>query len=144
MALGAAWVMTTRVFLMFVGRYGWFATELSQPRFWSLLSEPVITAGLQVSSFGVPANTAISGLLCAAGAVGLIQPRRRLSIIAFGAASGFLVGNVILPHINVFPLGTSVIGAISGIAFSLVVRPNDGWSDRPLEISAHQRSSHVQ
>jgi hypothetical protein len=116
----ALWIMSSRTFRMFLGGYGWFASGVG-PRFWQSLPRWVIDAGLATHSLGLLANTAIAGLLAAAGVIGLLQIRHLALRAVIGGLAGFTVGNMMTPNLNVFPFGPAIMGTVAGLCLAVCV-----------------------
>jgi hypothetical protein len=117
MAVAALWILSSRVFRMYLGGYGWFAHAV--PGFWPFVPRWAIDAGVEIHALGLLANTAIAGLLAAAAAIGLVQARHPFVQMAAGALSGFLVGNMMTPHYELFPVGPALMGTVAGVAFAV-------------------------
>ena len=131
LAVAPAWILSSRIFRMFLGGYGWFALERAHPRFWSFLPAWAIQTGAEVHDLGLLANTAIAALLAAAGVIGTLQVQHPVVRIVLSAASGFAVGNMMTPHLNVFPLVPSIVGTGAGIllAACCVPEPREAHTD---------------
>ena len=118
LVLTGIWILSTRTFGMYVGRFGWFAREALHPWFWSLLPRAVVDAGVDIHELGVLANTAIGSLLGSGGVIALLQIHHHAVRAGAAATVGFFVGNVVTPHLNVFPLASTMIGVTAGLTFS--------------------------
>lgn len=118
LTLAGAWIVSSRTFAMYVRTFGWFASEAAQPRFWSVVPDAVVAAGVKVHALGALTNTAVAALLAAAGVLALVQPRHAWLRSAAAAAAGYCAGTIIMPNLNVFPLAYTAVGACTGLALS--------------------------
>lgn len=103
---------------MYLGGYGWFAVERSQPRFWSYLPGWAIHVGSEIHDLGLLANTAIAAMLAATGVIGLLQVRHPAVRAALGGLAGFSVGHMMTPHLNVYPFGPVIVGTAAGLSLA--------------------------
>ena len=112
------WILSSRMFRMYLGGYGWFALERARPFFWPYLPGWAIQIGSEVHDLGLFANTAIAAILAATGLIGVLQTHPRALRAGLGAIAGFSVGHMMTPHLNVYPLGPVVVGTAAGISLA--------------------------
>jgi VanZ family protein len=136
-ALGAAalvvaplWILSSRMFRMYLGGFGWFAIEREKPFFWPYLPGWVIQVGSEVHDLGLLANTAIAALLAATGVIGVLQARHAPVRAVLGALAGFSVGHMMTPHLNVYPIGPVIMGTAAGLSLVAcsVLEPSDSFT----------------
>jgi hypothetical protein len=124
------WILSSRMFRMYLGGYGWFAFERARPFFWSYLPDWAIHFGSEVHELGLFANTAIAAILAATGLIGVLQTHHPAFRAAASAIAGFSVGHMMTPHLNIYPLGPVIVGTAAGLSLAAcsVLQPADSFA----------------